>query len=188
MLLKFFSDLIQNHPNLSLSKDEMSIFRDLYLDLANNSSLEEMDEYVQHGNTSTLLHSVAVAHFSYLFAKAFRIRVDARSLITGALLHDYYLYDWHVYDRSHSFHGFRHPFTSLRNARKIRKLNAIEENIIVRHMFPLIPIPPIYRESLIVCIVDKICSLYETFSRQPYRNFSCEALVLKTQKQISANI
>lgn len=188
MLVKFFSDWINNHPNLSLSQDELNIMRDLYLELANNSSLESMDDYVQHGNTSTLLHSVAVAHFSYLFAKAFRIKVDAQSLITGALLHDYYLYDWHVHDSSHSLHGFRHPFTSLRNAKKIRKLNAIEENIIVRHMFPLIPIPPVYRESLIVCLVDKICSLYETFSRRPYRDFSCEALVLKTQKQISANI
>lgn len=188
MISKTFAKFFADHPTFSLSKDELNIIRDLYLELANHSSLEDMDDFVQHGNTSTLLHSVAVAHFSYLFAKVFRIRINARSLILGALLHDYYLYDWHVYDKSHTFHGFRHPFTSLRNARAAISLTKLEEDIIVRHMFPLIPIPPVYRESMIVCMVDKLCSLYETFSRQPYRDFSCEKLVLRTQKQTSANL
>ena len=82
--------------------------------MLDNTDLRKMKEYIQHGNTDTLLHSVAVAHFSYLLAKALRINIRLRPLIVGALLHDYYLYDWHVPDRSHNWHGFRHPFTSAK--------------------------------------------------------------------------
>ncbi len=188
MLKKIYSSYIENNPSFFLSEDELAVVRSIYEELSHCTDIDEMNQYIQHGNTSTLLHSVAVAHFSYLFAKVFRIRINARSLIIGALLHDYYLYDWHVYDKSHTLHGFRHPFTSLRNAKKHLKLNLIEENIIVRHMFPLIPIPPTYRESIIVCTVDKLCSLYETFSRSPYKDFSCETMLLNRRRKLQTNL
>lgn len=43
-------------------------------------------------------------------------------------------------------------------------LNAVERDVIARHMFPLNLTPPRYRESILVCIADKICAVYETFS------------------------
>ena len=161
----------------ALSEDELLIFQNFFLDVLDKTDLKEMQSYIQHGNTDTLLHSVAVAHYSYLFAKVFRIRVRSRSLIIGALLHDYCLYDWHVPDRSHRWHGFRHPFTSAKNARAHYGINDIEADIILKHMFPLVPIPPKYRESAIVCFVDKVCSMYEIFSRKPYENLHHKRLL-----------
>ena len=90
------------------------------------------------------------------------IAVDVHALVRGALLHDYFLYDWHEKDRSHCLHGFRHPSTALKNARADYPLNRIEKNIIARHMFPLTPIPPTCREAWLVCIADKYCALQET--------------------------
>ena len=40
-------------------------------------------------------HCVRVAVMSLVIAELFKITVDRRSLIVGALLHDYFLYDWH---------------------------------------------------------------------------------------------
>ena len=80
----------------------------------------------------------------------------------GALLHDYFLYDWHQKDSSHRLHGFRHPKTALGNAQRDYHLNWKEKNIIARHMFPLIPVPPQCREAWIVCLADKWCALGET--------------------------
>lgn len=37
-----------------------------------------------------------------------------------------------------------------------------EENIIARHMFPLVPLPPTCREAWLVCAADKYCALLET--------------------------
>ena len=51
--------------------------------------------YIQHGSTSVYEHSVKVAYTSLYFARRFRLNIDEKSLIRGALLHDYFLYDWH---------------------------------------------------------------------------------------------
>ena len=109
-------------------------------------------------------HSFFVAYMSVWLAKRFRIRVHLRSLVRGALLHDYFLYDWHIKDPDRKAHGFSHAAAALQNAERDFALNAVERDIIARHMFPLNLTPPRYRESILVCIADKICAVYETFS------------------------
>ena len=52
-------------------------------------------------------------------AQRLRLRVDMESLIRGALLHDYFLYDWHDGEKEHNLHGFRHAERALRNAERI---------------------------------------------------------------------
>lgn len=130
-------------------------------------------EFVQHGDVSVYEHVVAVAAESCRMADALArhgIAVDRSSLVRGALLHDYFLYDWHDPDPSHRLHGFRHPFFALRNAEDDFTLDERERNIIVRHMFPLVPVPPTCREAWIVCGADKLVALCETLgSRVPER-------------------
>ncbi len=122
-------------------------------------------QFIQHGDVTVFAHVNAVAVTAARMADALAhvgIGTDRSSLIRGALLHDYFLYDWHDPDPSHRLHGFRHPFTALRNAEADFSLTACERNIIVRHMFPLVPIPPTCREAWIVCLADKYCALRET--------------------------
>ena len=127
-----------------------------------SAGMEQEKGYIQHGAVSCYLHSFFVAYMSVWLAKRFRIRVHLRSLVRGALLHDYFLYDWHQKDPSHRLHGFHHPKTALGNAQRDYHLNWKEKNIIARHMFPLIPVPPQCREAWIVCLADKWCALGET--------------------------
>ncbi|MDY2777990.1 MAG: phosphohydrolase [Collinsella sp.] len=122
-------------------------------------------DFVQHGDVSVHAHVHAVALASARFALWLErrgIAVDRDSLIRGALLHDYFLYDWHIPDPSHRLHGFTHPFDALARAEEDFVLNERERDIILRHMFPLVPIPPRFRESWIVCMADKVCALRET--------------------------
>ena len=109
-----------------------------------------MEKFIQHGTTNCILHSIAVTHYSF---------------------HDYFLYDWHEKDDSHKLHGFRHPGFALKNALKRWKLNEIEKDVIKKHMFPLtLFLVPKYKESIIVCLVDKVCATYETFvKKEPYK-------------------
>ena len=91
-------------------------------------------------------------------------------MITGAVLHDFYLYDWHEKDEErdekYGLHGFSHPEISLMNAKKYFDINENEENIIRNHMWPLtITHIPKTKEAWVVCIADKIVSLIETFKR-----------------------
>ncbi len=83
----------------------------------------------------------------------------------AALLHDYFLYDWHEHDDgTHRWHGFRHPATAERNARADFAIDDVVANSIRTHMFPLTPVPPRHVEGWLVTAADKISATTETFS------------------------
>lgn len=54
--------------------------------------------------------------YSIKIAEFFGIKYKKRDLIRGALLHDYFLYDWHDGEKERRILGFTHPMTALRNA------------------------------------------------------------------------
>lgn len=137
-----------------------------------NPKLRSMRAYVQHGDTSCLLHSVAVTYWACRLSELLPLSVSREALIRGAMLHDYFLYDWHHASPSHRLHGFTHPRAALENARRDYALSEVERDIILRHMFPLTLIPPRRLESVLVSLADKGCSLYETFRRGAYRSLS----------------
>lgn len=142
-------------------KDEKH-FRQILTEVCRNSRMLASSHFLQHGTTSVFRHSVAVAYVCLWAARRLRIPVDTKSLIRGALLHDYFLYDWHEKDDSHRLHGFFHAGKALRNAMEEFELSEREQDMIKRHMFPLNPIPPRCREAWILCLADKVCSGKET--------------------------
>ena len=149
---------------------ELNVAREIYelgQDLLSDEKTQKMKEFIQHGHTSVYEHVVSVAKFSLVYAcfleKRFGIKIDKKSLVRGALLHDYFLYDWHVKGDQGCFHGYTHPYRALKNAKRDFDLNLKEMDIIKKHMFPLTPFPPRFKESMIVCMADKWCALCETF-------------------------
>ena len=117
---------------------------------------------IQHGDTSVLAHSTAVSAWCVVIARALRVPVDERALVRGSLLHDYFLYDWHVDDPSHRLHGFTHPGVACANAERDFGLTPTERSMVRHHMFPLTPTPPTCREGAILCLADKIVATRET--------------------------
>lgn len=143
-------------------------------DILFSEKMQSEKNFVQHANVSCYEHSVNVAEKSLFLARVFNKKVDEKSLVRGALLHDYFLYDWHM--SGHRLHGFFHAKRALRNAERDFELSEIEKDIIKRHMFPLNLCPPKFRESRIVCLADKICAIEEIFSNY---NFSKRAIIKK---------
>lgn len=145
-------------------------FRGYYQRLSAVSGLEQLARYPQHGTTSRLLHSIAIAYYSYRLASCIGISIHAEELVRGALLHDYFLYDAQDGNSSHKGHWTRHPEIALKNAAQELELTDIETDIIKKHMFPLTLQPPRCRESVLVSLTDKGCSVYEFFRRKkPYQ-------------------
>ena len=145
-----------------LTPEERQLLRTLIADLDRAGRLALARAAIQHGSTTVFAHCVKVACFSLFLANKLRISVDTHALLRGALLHDYFLYDWHEKNAGHRFHGFTHPATALKNAQEDFMLTPVEKDIIARHMFPLCPIPPRCREAWLVCAADKYCALLET--------------------------
>ena len=133
-------------------------------DLKKDGRYRELNNYIQHGTVSVFKHCRNVAYVSLLIADRLHIRVDRKALVKGALLHDYFLYDWHDKNRENyqKLHGFYHPSIALKNARKEYHLTRREEDIIKKHMWPLTVVPPLCREAWVVTAADKYCSLLET--------------------------
>ena len=133
-------------------------------DILQSENFMRMKEYLQHGNMTVNAHVMNVARYSIYISEKLHIRCSRRELIRGALLHDYFLYDWHVPDQinPHRLHGFYHPGVALRNALQEYKLTIREQDIIRKHMWPLTVIPPGCTEAWIVTAADKWCSMMET--------------------------
>lgn len=163
------------------------IFKSYLEEVMKKKKFLKMNRYIQHGNTSCLLHSIAVSYYSYRLAKFLRLNIHEKELIRGALLHDYFLYDWHAKykpTRDVGLHGRIHPKIALFNARKDYDINELEADIIARHMFPLTFTPPKYKESIIVCLVDKVLSTYEVFSKNAYTKITDRVVENKKERRI----
>lgn len=155
--------------------DEKSVYAYI-AEIYQNSRMSHAREHIQHGTTAVPLHCAAVAVYSDRLLRAlnrwFGTTYRQRELIRGALLHDYFLYDWHDGDPARKVHGFTHPGIACENAQADFDLTEVEQDIIRRHMFPLTLRLPRHREGLVVCLVDKICSIYEVFAIRAYKGLA----------------
>ncbi len=148
-----------------MRKDEQLEFEQLIKDLATNPKTKRMKRYIQHGTVTTYEHCMAVAKMSFILSRSLPGEVSEEKLLTGAFLHDYFLYDWH--DRGDHLHGYHHPDIAWKNATRDFDLNEKEQNIIRSHMWPMnILTVPKSREARIVCVADKIVSTKETLFKR----------------------
>lgn len=120
-----------------------------------------MDQYYQHGRTTCREHCIRVSYLTYRICR--KTGRDSRGAARAALLHDLFLYDWHTHAEltGERFHGLTHPKTALHNAVRYFDLTEQEQNMILRHMWPLTPVPPATLEGLVLCYADKVCSSAE---------------------------
>ncbi|HHT56510.1 MAG TPA: HD domain-containing protein [Herbinix luporum] len=138
-------------------------FVELIKDYYESDVVKQMDNYIQHGTTTTLEHCENVAWISYLINEKLHLNADEKKLVEAAMLHDLYLYDWHDGDPSRKTHGFDHPEIACINAVKNFDVPEKVQEAIRSHMWPLtITKIPKSKEALIICFADKYCALIET--------------------------
>ena len=141
-------------------------FEELLRDYYNSDIVRQMDNYIQHGKTTTFEHCENVAWVSYLINEKLHLNADEKELIEAALLHDLFLYDWHDGDPARKTHGFEHPNIASNNAAKYFNISKKQQDAIRSHMWPLnITTIPKSKEALIICLADKYCALIETIRR-----------------------
>lgn len=153
----------ENNQSIGLINTEPSIseFKFIIKDIANNPNVLALRDHVQHASSSRYSHCLNVAFYTYVICK--KLGLDYISATKGAMLHDFYFYDWRNknVEGQKKFHAFRHPRIALTNACDIFELNKLEKDIIVKHMWPLTIRFPKYLESYIVTFVDKYCATIE---------------------------
>ena len=134
-------------------------------DVLESRDMQALRTFHQHGVISRYEHCLSVCYIALRLADKWHVDVDRRSMVRGALLHDYYLYDWHEKEAWHKWHGFRHPRFAMENAQRDFHLSEKEIEIIRKHMWPLTIIPPRCKEAWIVNGTDTWISLIESAAR-----------------------
>jgi uncharacterized protein len=117
---------------------------------------------IDHHDKDVYSHNLKVAWISYL--TAIKLQLHVQEMVRGALLHDFFLYDWREKGAKDEFfpHGFTHPFVAKKNAERVfGSITPIERDIIIKHMWPLTVIPPSYPESFLVSFIDKLVASKE---------------------------
>ena len=168
-------------------------FHEYVKDLSLSDTVMQMENYMQHGDITTLEHVIAVSYTAFILAK--RWNADVRSAVRGAMLHDLYLYDWHIKtpERTPLTHTFFHPKTSVKNAKKYFQPTEKELKIVRSHMWPLTVFHmPTSKEAFILTLADKYCAWNESFGiydKSAYRKKIKEYLAfvkkLRAQKNIA---
>lgn len=135
-------------------------FLSIIKDIVENPVVQEMKKYRQHCDTDCFEHCYMASYYCYSICK--KTKLDYKSAARGAMLHDLFLYDWRKKQDRKGLHAFTHGKCACNNAMELFELNEIEKDMIIKHMWPVTPIPPRYMEGFILTIVDKHCTLKET--------------------------
>lgn len=140
-------------------------FYSIVSDIMSNETVQKMKEFNQHYDTTTYEHCFNVAYISYKICK--KLGLDYVSVARAGMIHDLFLYDWRKSSKLlnlESLHAFAHPKIALENANKLFLLSAKEQDIIVKHMWPITLKLPKYPETFVVTFVDKLSAIQESFS------------------------
>lgn len=147
-----------------LKKDKE--YRKIVKDILRNTDFKYLYNIEHHG-ISRMEHSIKISYYSYVIAK--KLKMDYISVARGGLLHDFFLDGDERTTKKKIFDTFTHPKRALKTSIGNFKINDIEKNIIVSHMFPLYLSFPKYKESILVNLVDKFIGCKELI-----RGFGCK--------------
>ena len=139
-------------------------------DMRRSHQFRAMRKYRHHVKGSVYDHTLKAAYLCYRHHKRFGGKIPLDEFVRGAMLHDYYLYDWHDRLSGHRLHCFTHPRTALHNAlTDYPTLTAAQQDMILRHMFPLIPSPPRTAAGWLLCLYDKIAAISDYLGKNRWK-------------------
>ncbi len=141
-------------------------YYNIYSEFYNVNKYRELKSMAHHGN-NRLDHISRVSKLSFIISKG--LKLDYVSCTRGAMLHDFFTSE--DICRSKKYKNFKvflsqHPKIALENSKEYFEVNEIEEDIILNHMYPIGKGKPKYPESKVVCVSDKLVSIYEYFRYQ----------------------
>ena len=130
-------------------------------DLLDDDTVQEMKNYRHHYSTTCYQHCINVSYYNYLVCR--KLGLNSKSAARAGMLHDLFLYDWRERKRKQGEkpHGMRHPKIALKNAKEHFDIDKREEDMIVKHMWPLTIKLPKYAESYVIVAIDKYAAMME---------------------------
>ena len=136
-------------------------------DILNSDTYKIQKIYPHHRRVNVYEHELHVTEIAINLARNSEKDINMRTLIRAAMLHDYYLYDWHYGRKWHRWHAYKHPRIAAENAGRDFGINEDIKNAILTHMWPLTLRMPKTTEAKILSKADKIATFRENFHKNP---------------------
>lgn len=148
---------------MKLSEIEKQQLEEIYQAFLHDEKILKMQEIPLHRGSDCYLHSFKVAKKAIKYAEKSRKKdLNFHIILLGAILHDYYLYDWRSDRSKKKKHGHNHPQIASENAFRDFNISKEVRKIIESHMWPInIREYPSSREAKIVSICDKAVTIKE---------------------------
>ena len=137
------------------SSPQISDYHKAVRDVIGSDEVLKLKEFSHHRCMTRFQHCLNVSYYSFLMCR--KLGLKAEQAARAGLLHDLYE-DCPKCTRRHLVD---HPEKALENALESFRLTKVEQDIIVKHMWPIRRGVPKYPESMVVMLTDKYIALIE---------------------------
>ena len=152
-----------------ISEEEKRELEYIYQSFLHDDKILKMKEISMHRGSNCYIHSFKVAKLAIKRALRHK-KVNLKTVLLGAILHDYYLYDWRVDRSKMKSHLTSHPYIAAENAERDFGIHEPIKKVIQSHMWPFnIKEFPKTKEARILSLADKTIYLKEMACSKKYK-------------------
>ena len=165
--------------NMKLSLEEKQRLENIYQTFSKDERILKMKEIPMHRGSNCYEHSFKVAKKAIKNSiRLFKKNIDLEVVLIGAILHDYYLYDWRSDRERLKGHAKNHEMIASENASRDFGVPPEIKKVIESHMWPFnFKSFPNTREAKIVSFADKSVATSEAFTSVKYKKKKRETYI-----------
>ena len=154
-----------------ISQEQKDNLEQIYQTFLHDEKIKRMQEIPMHRGSNCYVHCFKVAKRAVERAlKSHRKNIDLEVVLIGAILHDYYLYDWRSDRSKKKRHGYNHQIIASQNASRDFNVSDGVKKVIESHMWPLrIKNYPKSIEAKIVSLSDKGVAMREALTSKKHK-------------------
>ena len=154
---------------MKITIEEKERLENLYQSFLNDKKILRMKDISMHRGSNCYIHCFKVAKRA-VNKSLNKKDINLEVVLIGAILHDYYLYDWRK-DRSKlKKHAKNHPSIAIENAIRDFNISSDVEKVIKSHMWPInIKEYPNTKEAKIVSLSDKAVTIRESMTSKKHK-------------------
>ena len=140
---------------MKISDQEKAELEEIYQTFLHDEKVLRMMDITMHRGSNCYIHSFKVAKTAIRRALRHR-KGNLHTILVGAILHDYYLYDWRTDRSKMKSHLSAHPYIAAENAERDFGIHEPIKRVITSHMWPVNFIDfPKTKEARIISLADK---------------------------------
>ena len=154
---------------MRITIEEKERLEKLYQSFLNDEKILRMKDISMHRGSNCYIHCFKVAKRA-VNKSLNKKDINLEVVLIGAILHDYYLYDWRK-DRSKlKKHAKNHPNIAIENAIRDFNISNDVQKVIKSHMWPInFKAFPNTKEAKIVSLADKAVTIGESLTSKRYK-------------------